>query len=1751
MYNLHLKSGLLWQAVQTFFRKKYPQTATSAYIGVSNLERTEILITQNGGKMAKITTQKYLSRALAFALILLATQVKLQAACGNLTPSFSNASNKTCGLPQVITLTNTSTGNSRNVATYKWYVGSTLLSTQVGKSTQKYTINTAGSYTFKLVAIDTGKVGCKDSTSTTITISASVPRILDGNGVNTYSPIWENCISTLGAPDTFGITIKPQDSLRNYTIVWGDGTGNSTGTLLLSSQSRYHKYNSLGQFNVLIIGSKGSCTDTIRGVVSNERNPVAGIVGPPTGTNAGCVPIKMRFVNNSSLSSPSTTFTWDFGNGETLVKGYNTYKDTLYYTYKRFLCNGIVKLTQTNSCGSSSATWNPIMASSKDSAIIAPTNPTNCNLALPFTFNNTSENRFCSTPNSKKYKWIWGDGTNSGWITSSASQSKTYSKRGVYQILLIDSNGCGKDTGKYTLRIDSMPTISASPASAAGCSPLLVNFRDNSTNATSRNWNFGDATPTSNAQNPSHTYQTGGTYKAVLTVANNCGSLKDTIEITVKQKVKANFNNPITGCAPLTQKWTNTSVKGLAGNPTYFWDFGDGTTSTQVNPPDKTYSTLGTYTVTLIATDSCGKDTIKKTFTVRGKPSATITLLSTSKCVGSTLDIRFVTTPVNTASVIWGDGTNGSTYNGVGGIIDRTVSRKYDSLRTYRFGVIMADPSGCRDTNYLNIAMDPKPTMNYTYTPTNGCGPLDVTFTNTSVHNGGGNINQMKFLWSFSNGTLAYSKDTAARFLPFKTRDSIYPVKLVGTNTFGCKDSITKTVRVYPKPLSKFSISASEGCAPLNITTTNNSTPYDTGSINIMKFIWDFGNGRMAYGKDTAARFLASKTQDTVYNVRLIAISEHGCRDTSATTVRIYPKPKASFTRSVTEGCRPLVVTYVNQSVPYDTGDISIMSFAWDLGNRITSAATEPVGTYNDAINNDTTYNVRLIAISEHGCRDTATSSVLLHPDPVVRFDMSRTNGCGPLPVNFTNRSINGEKFTWEFGVYGTDTTKSPNKVFYGRDIFDSIVVVKLSAVSKFGCLSDTITDKVTVFGLPIANYLVSTDTFCFPDLMQFLNQSLASYNYTWDLGDGTVTSTTNPKHFFKKSASPFSDTTYFIKLVATSPYGCKDTMRGSMTVLPYPIPKFSVDNPAGCAPHTVQFTNQSVNVLNYLWVFGDGYTSTDVNPTHTFINTGANDTAYQVVLYTYSLDCVDSTSIWIPVYKPSYSFFRTDRVNPCDAGYFKFQSFGENAPVVKYNFGDGTSSSLPDLTHLFPTSPYNDTSFTVTLYTTSNRGCTDSFKRTVTLPQRLSIGMKDTSYALCAPAVINFVNYTRGARTYIWDFGDNGGSSQKNPIYEYQKPGLYTYKLYAFDANGCIDSQVSNGTVRVDVSPKADFDFSPGKGRMPNDNRIFFTDKSRSAIPLTYFWDFSDPAGIPATSTLQNATHDFSDSGDFKICLTVDNGGCKDMFCNFVRIDPAFPTPDFSVDRDSGCPPLTVQFTNLSVNSDRYIWFFGDGERSEDKDPVHTYKYSGYYDVILIAKGPGGEGKTEKKQFIKVLNAPYTYFNLTPSILYLPDAKFTTRNLTTGAVGYQWNVYNSSSGNRVGNSLLENPYFQVYDTGYYDVELISVSSQGCYDTLMLPKPIYVNPRGILHVPDAFTPTNDERNDVFKPSAINVQKDFYLFQIYNRWGEIVFETKDPNEGWDGRKKGKMCQSGVYVYKINARLFSGDDISADGVVHLIR
>jgi len=207
----------------------------------------------------------------------------------------------------------------------------------------------------------------------------------------------------------------------------------------------------------------------------------------------------------------------------------STYNDTLYHTYRRFLCNGTVRLTATNACGSSTSTWSPIQMGDKDSAIMDIVNPTNCDLNTPFSFDNRSEPRYCVNPNPRRYRYVWGDGTSTSWTSSTTRETKSYTQRGTYTILLIDSNTCGIDTAQQIIVIDSLPTSMAFSDIQSGCTPLTVNFNAQSIgNLTSRSWNFGN--PASGGMNtstdslPSHTYNSAGNYNAILSLTNTCGT---------------------------------------------------------------------------------------------------------------------------------------------------------------------------------------------------------------------------------------------------------------------------------------------------------------------------------------------------------------------------------------------------------------------------------------------------------------------------------------------------------------------------------------------------------------------------------------------------------------------------------------------------------------------------------------------------------------------------------------------------------------------------------------------------------------------------------------------------------------------------------------------------------------------------------------------------------------------------------------------------------------------------------------------------------------------------------------------------------------------------------------------------------------------------------------------------------------------------------------------------------------------------
>jgi gliding motility-associated-like protein len=1663
-------------------------------------------------------------------------------ACNNLTVSMTLSQNKTCGIPVIVDLGNTSSGSDSGLSTYTWMLDGTPISIpQKGRLNDIKMLTAPGTYRFSLIAKDPS--GCIDSAFQIITITTSSPQVKDGTGTYNYEPYWLNCITVSHAPDSFQVILDVGDSAKNFKILWGDGYDTS-GALLVKGKAAQHTYDTLGTFEIMIISNNGPCTDTLIGSVVNERQPVAGLIGPRTGTNMGCVPLTVKFKNFSQKVSESTNFIWDMGDTIFSLPG-TTYRDSFLHTYYTPHCNTTVKLTAANACGSSVATWNPINAAGIDTARITPLNKDNCDLNTPFRFANSSVDNYCLIPDITHYYWDFGDGTNSGWSTNPSGKTHQYAKIDAYTITLIDSNRCGVDTGYYTLQIDSLPTVFPSVDNNKGCQPFTASFDDKSIGKIdSIHWDFGDTASgpkdTSLLANPSHRYDSLGIFTVVLTVGNNCGNVQDSMEIEVVDGPTSFFDLEEFGCAPFTQTFKNNSTTNFK-NETYHWDFGDSTYSTLKNPPSKVYSKAGKYRVTLTISDSCTSHSSALTMEVFETPIVGITKDTSILC--EKFNIPFTVTSKHALSHIWRFGDGSPMLNSS----DTVVTHLYNNLGSYGVMVI-AQNRICYDTIVDSVYINPKPSTAFVTSKDSGCGPMFVSFTNTSSHNGTGTISDMKFIWDQGNGNSNTSRNGSTTYANSLSKDSLYTVTLIGTNTYNCSDTFSRELKVFPIPHVEYATDLTAGCAPFDVGFTNLSYPHDTNTIDVMTFDWDFGNGNSYTGKDTQQTYFAHPTKDTFPNIRLIGFSEHGCTDTFETNLQVFPDPVALFSMDTIDGCNPFDVNFSNYSIPNDTGDISMMSFVWDLGNGDTSHRADTRTTYSGKPLNDSLFFISLIAYSEHNCTDTLWDTAYLRPNPLVDFSIDNPVGCAPLNSDFHAVSNHGWQYTWWINDVYASSGKDPNFTFYGRDLHDSAISIKFTTVSQFGCLGDTISKDIEVYGDPVAQFDENNDSICVPDARQFLNRSINSIRYMWDFGNNDTTSLTNPKYIFNKGSDPYKDTVHNFHLISYSAEGCADTAYGKTTILPYPVSNFTTDVNSGCAPLDVTFSNTSLNYDSISWAFGDGNYSSLAKPTHRY-NVNFGDTVFRATITAFYRRCSDTFSAPISVQGPSLPFFQYERVDPCDDGYIQFHNQSINATSYRWDFGDNFGSTQKDPLHLFPTSPYGDTTFNVTLTSVTSSGCENTVTLPVMLRRKMRLEIKDTQLTVCVGQPVQFNNYSIGGVAYFWDFGDNNGTIENNPVHTFENPGSFIYKLIGFDGSGCGDSISSNNTITVVEAPKAAFNYNPPVNVMPS-STFNFIDASISTLPLNYDWTIHDTIPVINKSTLQNPTYTFGDSGWHKVVLIVDNGACSDTAIDSVRVEPHIPIADFTANIDSGCTPVMVQFINNSQYASQYIWKFGDGTSSNDKNPLHAFIFPGYYSISLHVIGPGGEDQLIRKDMIYVKPRPFARFTVTPPLAYLPNAIFVTRNESGNSANFQWNIFDEDW-NNVFNTTELAPTFHLYDTGLYTVQLIAYAENECTDTMTKVNDIEVSPRGVVTIPDAFTPDGDGLNDVFIPVSLNLSKKNYIFQVINRWGEVVFESYDPEESWDGTYHGNRAQSGVYAWRFEGQFTSGRMIEKEGIVHLLR
>jgi gliding motility-associated-like protein len=292
------------------------------------------------------------------------------------------------------------------------------------------------------------------------------------------------------------------------------------------------------------------------------------------------------------------------------------------------------------------------------------------------------------------------------------------------------------------------------------------------------------------------------------------------------------------------------------------------------------------------------------------------------------------------------------------------------------------------------------------------------------------------------------------------------------------------------------------------------------------------------------------------------------------------------------------------------------------------------------------------------------------------------------------------------------------------------------------------------------------------------------------------------------------------------------------------------------------------------------------------------------------------------------------------------------------------------------------------------------------------------------------------------------------------------------------------------------------------------------------YEWNFGSQATPPTASTLDVNNVVFNTFGSFPITLTAHFDNCYETATSSVFIYRV-PTIDFRVEPGPRCAPATVQFTDLSVADSPifYSWEFGDGGVSSLQNPAHLYTDPGNYSVALGIYTTEGCIDTlylMKQDLVTIHPSPTSKFTVDPKLTDICNAEITFTDQSIGATEiFYW--FDDSTFYMTNAEKIQ-PY-NYKTSGWHRPKQIATNEFGCKDTSY--QELYIEPF-VIYIPNTFTPDGDEFNNEFNPVFALEVYDWDL-KIYNRWGELIYETNDPKFGWDGSYGGKLVQEGTYGY----------------------
>ncbi len=1078
---------------------------------------------------------------------------------------------------------------------------------------------------------------------------------------------------------------------------------------------------------------------------------------------------------------------------------------------------------------------------------------------------------------------------------------------------------------------------------ASGNVPLTVQFGNQSTGTiNSLVWNFGDGNSSSEV-NPNHTFGAPGLYTVTLTVNGPGGSSNVTRQINVTSPTApvAGFTQDRTaGVAPLTVQFADQSSGTVTS---YLWNFSDGSTTTERNPVH-TFTTPGTYNVFLTVTGPGGSSSVTRQITVNSviPPTATPT---------ATFTPTFTPSPTNTATAT-------TTFTDTPVASDTPIPFATETpiapSATYTETTTVIPPTATFTDTATATEIPPTATFTPTEIPApqalfSASGvlndPLSVQFTNQST----GDITA--YLWDFGDGTTSSEQNPLHTY----AGDGTYTVTLTVGIADGRTDSHSEDVTVATPLHAAFSAQPNG----LDVQFTNQST----GAV--ASVTWDFGDGATSNEVSPLHTYAGSGT----YTVTLTIGSADGRSDQTSQQVTVAAPLVAGFSAQP----NGLDVQFTNQS----TGDVT--SVTWDFGDGTTSTDVSPLHTYAGG----GTYAVTLTIGAADG-RSNQTSQQVTVASPLVAGFSAQPNG---LDVQFTNQSTGDvASVTWDFGDGATSNEVSPLHTYPGGGTY----AVTLTIGSADGRSNQT-SQQVTVASPLVAGFSAQPNGLD----VQFTNQSTGDVaSVTWDFGDGTTSTDVSPLHTYAGGG------TYTVTLTIGSADGRSNQTSQQVTVAAPLVAGFSAQ-PNGLE---VQFTNQSTgDVASVTWDFGDGATSNEVSPLHTYPGGGT----YAVTLTIGSADGrSNQTSQQVTVAAPLVAGFSA-QPNGLDV-QFTNQSTGDVASVT-WDFGDGATSNEVSPLHTYP----GGGTYAVTLTIGSADGRSNQTSQQVTVASPLVAGFSAQPNGLD----VQFTNQSTGdVASVTWDFGDGATSNEVSPLHTYAGGGTYAVTLTIGSADGRSNQTSQQVTV---ASPLV-----AGFSAQPNGLDVQFTNQSTGDV-ASVTWDFGDGA----TSNEVSPLHTYPGGGTYTVTLTIGSAdGRSNQTSQQVMVAAALHA-DFTTQVNG----LDVQFASQSTGDIvAFMWDFGDGATSNEQNPLHTYPGGGTYTVTLTVGS--ADGRSDSRTLDVTVAAPVTA-QFSSQVAGL-NVQFTDQS-SGPVVGYLWDFGDGTTATE------QNPLHSYPAIGTYTVSLTVTDANG------------------------------------------------------------------------------------------------------------